>query len=169
VSVFCESDDNPNGPTTGDLYQGRAVSQGGRFCDQRQFDIPFMHEFKLAGNYTLPYGIDVGAGLQSFGGLERVITCQPTASLYPGGRTQAQTFVINEPGSLFGERWDQLDVNVKKHVRYGNKVHTFHSDIFNVFNNNAIRTMTDSVGSSLGQATAILPGRFPRIAYQFKF
>ena len=37
-----------------DLYQGRTVSQGGRFCDQRDFDIPFMHEFKLAGNYSLP-------------------------------------------------------------------------------------------------------------------
>jgi hypothetical protein len=128
-----------------------------------------MHEFKLAGNYTLPYGIDVGAVLQSFGGLERVITWQPAASLYPGGRTQAQTIVLNEPGSVFGERWDQLDVNVKKNIRYGNKVHTFQLDIFNVFNNNSIRTMTDSVGSSLGQVTAILPGRFPRIAYQFKF
>jgi hypothetical protein len=169
VSVFCESDDNPNGPTTGDLYQGRPVSQGGRFCDQRQFDLPFLHEFKLAGNYTLPYGIDIGAVLQSFGGLERVITWQPAASLFPGGRTQAQTIVLTEPGSLYGERWDQLDVNFKKNLRNGNKVHTFQLDIFNVFNNNSIRTMTDSVGSSLGQVTAILPGRFPRVAYQFRF
>jgi hypothetical protein len=169
VSVFCESDDNPNGPTTGDLYQGRAVSQGGRFCDQRQFDIPFIHEFKLAGNYSLPYGVDVGAVLQSYAGLERVITWQPAASLYPGGRTQAQTIVLTEPGSLYGERWDQLDVNFKKNIRYGSKVHTFQIDIFNVFNNNSIRSMTDAVGTSLGQVTAIMPGRFPRIAYQFKF
>jgi hypothetical protein len=39
-SVFCSSDDNPNGPSTGDLYTGASVSQGGRFCDQREFDIP---------------------------------------------------------------------------------------------------------------------------------
>jgi hypothetical protein len=169
VSVFCESDDNPNGPTTGDLYQGRPVSQGGRFCDQRQFDIPFLHEFKLAGNYTLPYGVDIGAVLQSFGGLERVITWQPAAGLYPGGRTQSQTIVLNEPGSLYGERWNQLDVNFKKNFRYGSKVHTFQLDVFNVFNNNSIRTVTDAVGSSLGQVTAILPGRFPRLAYQFKW
>jgi hypothetical protein len=38
-----------------------------------------------------------------------------------------------------------------------------------VFNANAIRTMTDTVGTSLGQVTAILPGRFPRLAYQFKW
>ena len=61
ISVFCESDDNPNGPTTGDLYQGRPVSQGGRFCDQRNFDLPFIHEFKLAGNYQMPrIGVDFG-------------------------------------------------------------------------------------------------------------
>ena len=108
--------------------------------------------------------------LQSFGGLERVITWQPAATLFPDGqRTQAQTLILNEPGSLFGERWDQLDVNFKKNIRYGNKVHTFQLDIFNVFNNNSIRTMNDAVGTSLGQVTAIMPGRFPRLGYQFKW
>jgi hypothetical protein len=171
LSVFCESDDNPNGPTTNDLYQGRPVSQGGRFCDQRNFDIPFIHEFKLAGNYSLPFGgIDFGAVLQSYAGLERVITWQPAAGVYPGGqRTQAQTIVLNEPGSLYTERWDQFDVNFKKNIRYGNRVHTFQLDIFNVFNNNSIRTVTDAVGTSLGQVTSIMPGRFPRLAYQFRW
>jgi hypothetical protein len=171
VSVFCESDDNPNGPPTADLYQGRNVSEGGRFCDQRQFHMPFMHEFKLAGNYALRYGVDVGAVLQSYPGLERVITWQPAANLFPNGqRTQAQTIILNKPGSLFSERWNQLDVNVKKNIHYGHgKVHTFQVDIFNVLNSNAIRTMTDAVGTSLGQVTAILPGRFPRLAYQFKW
>jgi len=46
---------------------------------------------------------------------------------------------------------------------------TLSVEAFNVFNNNAIRTMTDTVGTSLGQVTAILPGRFPRLAYQFKW
>ena len=170
VSVFCESNDNPNGPPTADLYQGRNVAQAGRFCDQREFDMPFTQEFKLAGNYSLPLGVDIGAVLQSFGGLERVITWQPAANLYPNGqRTQSQTLILNEPGSLFGERWDQLDVNFKKNIRYGNKVHTFQLDIFNVFNNNSIRTMNDTVGTSLGQVTAIMPGRFPRLGYQFKW
>ncbi|OLC47965.1 MAG: hypothetical protein AUH43_10600 [Acidobacteria bacterium 13_1_40CM_65_14] len=171
VSVFCESDDNPNGPPVADLYQGRNVSEGGRFCDQRQFHMPFLHEFKLAGNYSLRYGIDVGAVLQSYPGLERVITWQPAANLYPNGqRTQAQTIILNEPGSLYGERWNQLDMNIKKTMHYGHgKVHTFQFDVFNVFNRNAIRTMTDTVGTSLGQVTAILPGRFPRLAYQFKW
>ena len=170
VSVFCETDDNPNGPPSGDLYQGTNVARGGRFCDQRDFDIPFNQEFKLFGNYSLPYGVDIGAALQSFSGLERVIQWTPAANLFPNGqRTQSQTLILNEPGSLYGERWDQLDVNFKKSIRYGSKVHTFQIDIFNVFNNNSIRTYNNTVGNTLGQVTAIMPGRFPRIAYQFKF
>ena len=38
-------------------------------------------------------------------------------------------------------------MNFKKNIRYGNKVHTFQLDIFNVFNNNSIRTMNDTVGN----------------------
>jgi Carboxypeptidase regulatory-like domain len=169
VSVFCESDDNPNGPSTGDLYQGRGVSQGGRFCDQRQFDVPFANEFKLAGNYTLPYGVDVGAVLQSFPGLERVITYTPPANLFPGGRTKSEAIILTEPGELYMERWDQLDVNFKKNFRSGNKVFTLQLDYFNVFNNNPIRAMTDTVGGSLGRVTTILPGRMPRVVFQMKF
>jgi hypothetical protein len=171
VSVFCESNDNPNGQTTTDLYQGRTISEGGRFCDQRLFDIPFVHEFKLAGNYPLRYGVDFGGVVQSYAGLERVVTWQPAANLFPNGqRTQPQTIVLNQPGSLYGERWLQVDVNIRKNIRYGSgKIHTLQLDVFNVFNNNSIRTMTDTVGTSLGQVTAILPGRFPRLAYQFKW
>jgi hypothetical protein len=171
VSVFCESDDNPNGPPIADLYQGKLGAEGGRFCDQRNFHIPFLNELKLAGSYPLRYGVDVGAVLQSYPGAERVITWQPPANLFPNGqRTQAQTIILNQPGSLFTGRWNQLDVNIKKNFRYGHgKVHTFQLDVFNVFNSNAIRTLTDTVGTSLGQVTAILPGRFPRLAYQFKW
>ncbi len=171
ISVFCESDDNPNGPPMADLYQGRQVAEGGRFCDQRNFDMPFLHEFKLAGNYSPALGIDLGVVLQSYPGLERVITWQPPANLFPNQqRTQAQTIILTEPGSLYAERWTQVDINVRKNFHYGSgKVHTFQLDIFNLFNNNAIRTQTDTVGTSLGQVTAIMPGRFPRVAYQFKW
>ena len=51
-----------------------------------------------------------------------------------------ETILLNEPGSLFGERWDQLDINFKKNIRYGNKVHSFQLDLFNVLNSNAVRT-----------------------------
>jgi hypothetical protein len=172
---WCDTDDNPNGPTStgqfsaSDATTGVAASYGGRFCDQTQFDYPFRHEFKLAGNYGLPFGIDFGAILQSYSGTERVITWVPPAGLFPGGRTKSETVVLNEPGSLFWDRWNQLDVNVKKNFRHNNHVLTFQVDVFNVLNSNAIRAGQNGVGGSLGQATTIMIGRFPRLALNYKF
>ena len=87
VSRTCDNNDNPNGISGSDLYEGNTTSLGGRFCDQSQYDVPFTHEFKISGTYPLPYGIDFGAVLQAYPGAHRTITWQPPASLFPGGRT----------------------------------------------------------------------------------
>ena len=92
------------------------------------------------------------------------------ADLFPNGqRTQAETFILNAPGSIFYDRWNQLDINVKKNFRHNNKVLTFQVDIFNVLNANPIRAANNTVGASLGNATTIMLGRFPRLAVNFKF
>jgi hypothetical protein len=173
---WCDNNDDPNGPvTTGQFNPTSATTGvdaplGGRYCDQTKFPYPLVHEFKFAGNYGLPYGLDFGAILQSYGGQERVIQWQPAAPLFPGGlRTQAQTFVLNAPGSIFYDRWNQLDINLKKNFRHNGKVLTFQIDVFNVLNSNAIRAANNNVGTSLGNATTIMLGRFPRLALNYKF
>lgn len=173
---WCDNNDDPNGPTTTGQFNPTAATTGvnsplgGRYCDQTQFPYPLRHEFKFAGNYGLPYGLDFGAILQSYAGQERIITWQPAAALFPGGaRTQAQTFVLNAPGSVFYDRWNQLDINLKKNFRHNNKVLTFQIDLFNALNANAIRGANNSVGASLGNANDIMLGRFPRLAFNFKF
>ena len=75
----------------------------------------------------------------------------------------------NPPGSIFYDRWNQLDINLKKNFRHNNKVLTFQIDLFNVLNSNAIRAANNNVGTSLGNATTIMLGRFPRLAFNFKF
>jgi hypothetical protein len=170
VSVFCSNDDNPNGPPVPDLYTGVSVANGGRFCDQRNFDIPFVHEFKLAGSYPVPYvGMDVSVVLQSYAGLARTITYQPPATLFSGGRTNTETIILNEPGSLYYPRYNQLDLNFKKNFRGGTKTFSGQIDFFNVLNGNAIFARQDTVGNSLGDVTTILQGRLTRIAFQMRF
>ena len=93
----------------------------------------------------------------------------PDANLFPGGRTKSETVVINEPGSLFTDRWNQLDINVKKNFRHNNHVLTFQVDVFNVLNANAIRGINNSVGGTLGVVNNIMIGRFPRLAVNYKF
>ena len=151
------------------LHGIRDVSNGGRFCDQRQFRVPFTHEFKLAGNYPLPYGIDVGAVWQSYAGTARTITWQPAASLFPGGRTNTETIILNEPGSLYYPRYNQLDVNFKKNFRAGRKTISGQVDLFNALNGNAIFARQNRVGNSLGEVPTILQGRLMRLAFQMKF
>jgi hypothetical protein len=177
LSKYCESHDDPNGlsiagstpPFPIDLYIGEPVSVGGRFCDQGAFDVPFRHEFKLAGNYPLRYGIEFGAILQSYPGPQRVIYWTPPSGLFPGGRTNSETIMLNTPGSLYQPRFTQIDVNFKKSWHFGRKVISGQVDVFNVLNSNAIFSTIDAIGPSLGQVQSIQPGRMPRVALQMRF
>jgi hypothetical protein len=169
VAVYCTSDDNPNGTSVADLYLGERVDQGGRFCDQGAFGVPFKHEFKLAGNLPLPYGLDMAAALQSYSGLERTITWTPPASVFPGGRTNAETIILNPKGTASHPRYNQLDLNIKKAFRSGSKTFTVQADVFNVFNSNVIMGTNDAIGANLGFVNEIQIGRLPRIAFQMRF
>jgi hypothetical protein len=182
ISVFCSSDDDPNGSATSgglnpgivqaglpDQYQGELVSNGGRFCDQRQFHMPFLNEYKLAGNYTLPFQVGVGVVWLGYPGRERVITYTVPGGLFPGGRTNTEVMILNKPGSLYYPRYSQLDLNVKKSWRVGHKVLTGQVDLFNALNANTIWAQTNAVGASLGVVTQTLQGLTPRLGFTLKF
>ena len=49
VSVFCESDDNPNGPTSNDLYQGRPGLTGRTLLRSAQFRHPVRPRVQAGG------------------------------------------------------------------------------------------------------------------------
>jgi hypothetical protein len=169
ISVFCSSDDNPNGPATGDLTASSSVSNGGRFCDQRAFDVPYQATVKLAANFPFKYGIETGVVWQGYPGNERNITYTVPANLFPGGRTNTETIILNEPGSLYLPRWNQVDFNVRKLVRIGKHQLTGEFGLYNAFNSAVILSTIDSVGSSLGVVQTTLNGRTPRIGVQYKF
>jgi hypothetical protein len=169
VSAFCASDDNPNGIATADRYTGANVYAGSRFCDQGDFDIPWRHEFKMAGTVPVRWGIDLGAVVQSYAGSERIITWEPAGNLFPGGRTRTETIQLNEPGSLYYPRYNQVDFNIKKTFRAGRKTYSGQVDWFNLFNGNAVFARNSAVGNSLGQIQTILQGRLMRLAFQMKW
>ena len=169
LSNFCANNDNPNGVQTADRYTGSNVSAGGRFCNQGDFDVPLRHEFKAAGTMPLRWGFDTGVVLQSYAGGERVITWEPAAALFPGGRTRTETVVLTEPGSLYYPRYNQVDFNIRKTFRHGRKTYSGQVDWFNLLNGNAVFTRNSQVGNSLGQIQTILQGRLMRLAFQMKW
>ena len=168
LSKFCDNNDNPNGTTTVNRFGGTA-SSGGRFCDEEAFDVPYVSDLKIAGNMVLPLGVSFGAIFQNYPGTARTITWAPAANVFPGGRTNAETIILSQPGSLYQPRYNQVDVNFKKNFRHGNKVFTGQFDLFNVTNSASILTTTDAIGSSLGGVESILKGRMPRVAFQMRF
>jgi hypothetical protein len=170
ISIYCTSDDDPNGSVGTDLYQAASIALGGRFCDQSKFSIPWVSDFKVAGVVPLPFGVSFGANLQAYPGTPRVVTWAPVASVFPGGsRTNSETIILTTPGTSFQPRYNQLDISLKKNFRKGHWSFSGQVDIFNVTNSGSILSTNDAIGGSLGQVNSILYGRLPRLVFQTKW
>jgi len=140
-----------------------------RYCDQSQYDIPFRHDVKFAGSYPLPFDMQVGATLQSYAGLPLAVNWAVPSNLFPGGRTQAVTVNLTPPGSKYLNRWNQLDLSVRRVFRFGKARLDGALDVFNALNSNVVLTENQNFGSTLGQTQAILQGRLLRVSSQIKF
>ena len=124
-----------------------------RFCDQNLYDIPMLTQFKLSGTYPLIYGIRLSGSFQSSPGAERSITYQVTRTQLP---TLVQTSVnvrLNEPGTLYNDRVNQLDFAISKSFRVGRAEFRPEIDLFNMLNANPVTTQTNTYGPTLNNAT----------------
>jgi hypothetical protein len=91
----------------------------------------------------------------------------------------SQTINLLNTGELYGEGYTDFDVKLAKNIRFANKRLNVGVDIYNVFNNDAIRTYQDNydvadnpatpVVERWGQATGLLSPRFARLSIQFDF
>ena len=82
-------------------------------------------------------------------------------------------------GQLYGEGYTIFDLKLGKNIRFGNKRLNVGVDVYNLFNNDAIRTYQDNydvadnpataVVEQWGQATGLLSPRFARLSVQFDF
>jgi hypothetical protein len=91
----------------------------------------------------------------------------------------SQTINLLNDGELYGEGYSIFDVKLGKNLRFANKRINVGVDIYNVFNNDAVRTYQDNfdvadnpataVVEQWGQATGLLSPRFARLSVQFDF
>ncbi len=141
-----------------------------RYCDQSQYDIPFRSDFKLAGSYTVAWDVLIGVSLQSYTGVPQTVLWTPAASVFPNGqRTQSVTMPLVPPGSLYLDRWTQLDLSFRKVFRIGKYRVDGALDMFNALNSNVVLAQNQNYGSTLGQPQAVLQGRLLRLSTQLKF
>ncbi|MBI2835117.1 MAG: carboxypeptidase regulatory-like domain-containing protein [Acidobacteria bacterium] len=162
---------------TGGTSTGRAILQtcdvadpnSLRFCDQAQSDVPLRTTFKFSGTYPVLYGLRLSWVLQSVAGTERAINYLVNRTILPS-LVQTQVPVrLNQPGSEFNERVNQLDFSISKSFRMGKVQLKPQVDVFNATNRIPVLTMVNTYGSSLGRAVTVLDPRLVRVGVQIEF
>ena len=162
-----------------------------RFCDQTgklyqecgKVEDIYKPEFKLAGTHPLPWGSTPrlvpqlrGVGARSPG--------RSPASVFPNGqRTQAVTIGTSQPGALtapgglvppgtkFGDRWNQLDLGIKKNVRL-KVADGVPAMVFNSLNASPVLTYNNAfalTGSTLDRPLSNLQPRLLRLSIRASF
>ena len=114
------------------------------FCDAGQYDIPWLHDFKISGTVPLPGGLTLSGSAQfypahevtaggstgNFGGTNQGGSTFDDLHTYVGNlryntsvadfealgvtRTQGLTIPLMPPGALFADRLTQIDISVRK-------------------------------------------------------
>ena len=85
------------------------------------------------------------------------------------GNAQNVTINLVAPGSLGGDRLNQLDVRVGKTLKYGRTKSLIALDVYNVTNANPVQQYITTYGATFLKPTLILPGRFFKVSAQFDF
>ena len=154
----------------GDLVRG-TNTYAREFCDSSTARLT---QIKLLASYTLPYDIQVAATIQSAPGPERqaLVTVTPAeieAALdRPPASGDAVTINALEPGTVYGERFNQFDLRFTKIFQTGRARIRAMIDIYNVFNNNAVFSESYAQASYLNPL-GFMPPRLLRFAAQLDF
>jgi hypothetical protein len=136
----------------------------------------FLTQAKFFGTYTIPrVDVQVAATFQSFPGPEIAANFNaPNAAVQPslgrplsGGAANATVNLV-QPGSIFGERTNQLDFRVAKALRAGRTRTSVNLDLFNALNSSAVQTLNNNF--AVWQVpNSIIMARFARLSVQFDF
>jgi hypothetical protein len=136
---------------------------------------PFQTQIKLLGSYTLPYEVQVAATLQSFPGPERraeyvFSSADVEASLgRPLSATRTVRVNLIPPGTLFGNRINQLDLRFAKNLRLGGARLKAMFDLYNTLNTNAALYYNFALDANWERPAIIMPARMAKFAFQVDF
>jgi hypothetical protein len=188
-------DVNMNAQLPNGLQLRGGVSTGRRVTDNCEIlaalpeinpvGIPYCHradawggstQVKMIASYTIPrVDVFVSGLLQSVAG--PVVTANfnvPNAAVVPSlgrnlsGNAANVTINIVEPGTMYGDRMNQLDVRLGKTIRLAQARTMLSFDIYNVLNANAVLTENTAYGR-FRQPTNVLQGRLGKVSLQFDF
>ena len=134
----------------------------------------FQTQYKFLGSYIIPRGdVLVSGTFQSTPGPSisanfNVPAAQIAQSLgrAPSGGVANVSVNLVEPGTLFGDRINQLDVRFAKILTFGRSRINLGVDVFNFLNVNTATNYNSTYGPLWLRPTTVLPARFAKISMQ---
>ena len=148
------------------------------YCNQKD---NFLTDFKLIGSYDVPR-IDVAFSALFYSRPGPAISANKVflnADIAPSlGRPlagNAQNITVNmvPPGTIYGDRRNQLDMRLTKNFRIGRMKTGGSFEVYNVFNTNAVltenATYRDTTQSGWRIPTSIAPPRLLKVSLQLDF
>jgi hypothetical protein len=187
----------PRGGLTlqGGMSTGRSVTDE---CDVRprldspsplycRLETPFLTSYSGLVGYIVPkIDLQIGATLQSkpFQGANAPsISSQsvaanyvvPTALVAPSlgrnlaGNTANVTVNLVQPGTLYGDRINQIDIRAAKRITLGQRRLMLGVDVYNLMNSSAVTTYNQTYGPSWLVPQSILTARFAKVSAQIDF
>ena len=139
-------------------------------------DSAFLTQVKLLGSYTIP-GIDVrtSATFQSVPGppisgnlvVPSAVVARSLGRPLSGGAANATVSII-DPGTMYGDRLNQLDLRFSKILRFGGTRTTLNLDVNNALNANPV-TAESPLFTTFRRPSTILLARFAKVSMQFDF
>ena len=144
-----------------------------QYCRQQS---PFLTNVKFAGSYTIPRAdVLVSGTFRSVPGPEIYANYVATSAVIApslgrnlsGGAANLPVTIV-EPGTLYGERLNQVDLRFGKILPFGRTKTRVNLDVYNVFNVNTVLTVNYAY-ATWQRPTSILLARFAKISAQFDF
>jgi hypothetical protein len=153
------------------------TSTGLPFCRQVQ---NFQTQVKFLGAYTLPkVDVQVSGAFQSIPGPQiaanEVLSSAAIQSSLGRPLAGVPTVTVNlvQPGALFGDRLNQLDLRFSKALKYRGTRTSLNLDLYNVFNVDTVlaenSTYTNATATGWRVPTTIVTARFAKISVQFDY
>ena len=146
-------------------------------CDT---ETPWISQASMFGSYTFPYDIQVSGVFFSRQGSERLgIIAVPLPDAAAAlGRTPTETSItanVIAPGTVYGDRLNQLDMRIGKILNFGgtalgDRANTaVFFEIYNVFNANAVSRERYALAADYLRPIGLQAGRLFKVALQFDF
>jgi hypothetical protein len=148
---------------------GKVDNPSTRFC---HVETGFQAQYKGLASYTLPYGVRVSGTLQSIPG-PQIAANNIYAGFIPSlGRapTGGQTTVnLIEPGTVYGDRLNQIDLRFTKIFRLGRGSLEGNVDLYNAFNSDAVLTQQNAYGTAWQRPLSVIQPRFVKFSARWDF